>query len=354
MDEKQLIRDADSNYEAFVELYRNNVKRVYRYHMVHVGNANVAEDLTSQTFMAALKELSSFRRRGSFTTSVLEIAVQECLKDRRWSRRELPNDTTLYYQVSSLPGDKTTMRRMEIESVSRSLKQIASDRAEAIILHFFSELTKPEISVVLKKSTDTIETLISGGLDDLHACTSASSDRKSITGNVEDDAFINKLSNIAVQIEPDPIFEYELEKTLAANHQPKTNWTLHLQQSSKIIGWLALIGLAFFLINGRLASNTPPTQQATARPSIQAAKKTVTITVTSTPRRPTARPKTTATDIPSQEYIVQAGDTCTYIANKFGVSIDLLISLNHLNTTCDIWADQKLKVPITPISTASN
>jgi RNA polymerase sigma-70 factor, ECF subfamily len=354
MDEKQLMRDAESNYETFAELYRKNVTRVYRYHMVHVGNANVAEDLTTQTFMAAIKELPSFRQRGSFAIRVLEIAVQKCLKDRRWSRRELPNDAVLYYQVSSLPGDKTAMRRMEIESVSRALKQISPDRAEAIILHFFGDLTKSEISVMLKKRTDTIEALISGGLEEICACTSLSSAMKSMNSSLEDNTLIDKLSIVAAQIEPDPVFEYALEQTLAANHQPKTNWILPLQKFSKIMGWLALIGLTFFLINSRVAPNTPIPDQATTHPSTQVVKKAVTITVTSTPtlHRPTARP--TATDIPLQKYTVQAGDTCTYIANKFGVSIDLLITLNHLNSACDIWADQQLMIPVTPISTASN
>jgi RNA polymerase sigma-70 factor, ECF subfamily len=352
MDETQLIRDADSNFEAFAELYRTNITRVYRYHMVHVGNANAAEDLTSQTFMAALKEFPSFRRRRPFAVRVLEIAVEKCLKDHRWSRRELPDDAVLYYQVSSLPTNKAAMQHMELESVSRALKQISSARAETIILYFFGDLTNSEISVVLKKSTDSIGAHVSRGLEDLRACTSLSSGMETITSDFEDEALINKLNNIAAQIRPDPFFESELEQNLAANHQPKTKWALPLQQFSTIIGWVALIGLTFFLLNWRVAPNTSTTHRATARPSTQDVKKTVAITITSTPHRPTASP--TATDIPLQEYIVQAGDTCTYIANKFGVTIDLLITLNHLNNTCDIWADQKLKIPLMPISTPSS
>ena len=352
MDEKKLIRDADSSFEAFAELYRRSITRVYRYHMVHVGNASAAEDLTSQTFMTALKELPSFRKRGSFAARVLEIAVEKCFKDPRWSRWELPDDVVLYYQVSSLPTDKAAKQRMEIESVSRALKQIPSARAEAIILYIFGGLTNSEISVVLRKNTDTIGALVSRGLENLHASTSLSSGIETIISDFEDEALINKLSSIAAQIRPDPVFESELERTLAANHQPKTKWTLRLQQFSTIIGWVALIGITFFLLNWRVAPYVSTTQQATARPSTQDVKKTVAITITPTPHRPTASP--TATDIPLEEYVVQAGDTCTYIANKFGVTIDLLITLNRLNDTCDIWADQKLKIPLVPISTPSS
>jgi len=351
MDEKQHIREPDPNFEAFAELYRRNVTRVYRYHMIHVGNANAAEDLTSQTFIAALKELPSFRSRDSFAVRLFEIAVKKCLKDYRRIRREFPDDAVLYYQVSSFPSDRATMQHMELESLSRALKQISSARAEAIILSFFGDLTSSEISVVLKKNPDTIVTLISRGLEDLHSYTSPSSGMETIISDFEDEMLRTKLSNIAAQIRPDPLFESDLEQTLPAKHRPKTKRTLPLQQLSTIIGWIALIGLTFFILNWRVTPNTSTTHQATARPPTQEFKKTAAITITSTPHRPTASP--TATDIPLQEYVVQAGDTCTYIANNFGVTIDLLITLNHLNNTCDIWADQKLMVPITPISTPS-
>src|SRR5436190_5261366 len=103
MDETQLIRAADSNVEAFTELYRRHITRVYRYHMAYIGNAQDAEDLTSQTFMTAVKELRSFRGSGSFAVWIMEIAVKKRLKDFHGIRRELSHDAVLYYQNSSLP-----------------------------------------------------------------------------------------------------------------------------------------------------------------------------------------------------------------------------------------------------------
>jgi len=352
MDEKQLIIDVDPTFEAFAELYRRYVMHVYRYHLVHVGNSNIAEDLTTQTFMAAMKEFPS---RGSFAVRVLEIAMEKCRKDQRWNRRELSNDNdaVLYYQVSSLPGDRAAMQRMEIESISRALKQIPTAQAEAIILYFFCTLTESEISAVLKKNTSTIEALLSSGLKDLHACTSRWPGMKTITGDFEADALINKLNDIAAHIRPDPVFESELEQTLAVNHQPKIKWTVpFFQQLSTILGWAALLGLTFFLLNWRVVPDSSTTHPATARPPTQAVKKNGTITITSTPHRPTASP--TVTNMPPQKYLVQAGDTCTYIANKFGVTIDRLITLNHLNSNCDIWADQTLMIPSVSISTPSS
>lgn len=351
MDEKLLIRGTDSHFEAFAELYHRNITRVYRYHIARVGNPNDAEELTSQTFITALKELPSFRGRDTFATWVFEIGVAKCLKDQRGSRQELSNDAVLYYQISSLPSEKTATQRMEVESISHTLKQIPYSQAEALILHHFSDLTHSEISLVLKKSTDTIGTLISRGLEDLRTRLSVPPEVETIASDFEDAALIDKLSSIAAQINPDPLFVAELEQVLAANYRPKRTWSLPLQQISTTLGWVVLMGLGFFLLNWRVTPSSPSTQHAATSSPTSNNTKIANNKIAASPTHPIARP--TATKTPTLEYIVQAGDTCTYIANRYGTTIDQLITLNHLNSTCDIWVDQKLMVPITT-STPSN
>ena len=51
----------NSDPEAFAELYRRHVRSIYRYHLAHTGDIKDAEDLTSQTFMAALEGIRSYR-----------------------------------------------------------------------------------------------------------------------------------------------------------------------------------------------------------------------------------------------------------------------------------------------------
>ncbi|HQV95874.1 MAG TPA: sigma factor, partial [Anaerolineales bacterium] len=58
-DDLALARNALADEDAFAELYRQYVTRVYRYHMAHTGNVKDAEDLTSQTFISALEGLKS-------------------------------------------------------------------------------------------------------------------------------------------------------------------------------------------------------------------------------------------------------------------------------------------------------
>ncbi|HXD12428.1 MAG TPA: sigma-70 family RNA polymerase sigma factor [Anaerolineales bacterium] len=346
MDEIEILRAAASNANAFAELYRRHVTRVYRYHMAHVGIAKNAEDLTAQTFTAALEEFHAFRGSCSFAVWVMDIAAKKRLNDARGSRRALPEDAVLYYQSSGLPTDKAAMQRKEMEAMTRALKQIPTDQAEAIILMFFGDLTSSEVSHVLKKSAGTVTMLIGEGIERLGTRSSLAPDVDigAVDADEAAERLAEKLTDIASQIMLDPHFISELEQTLVANHVPRTNWTFSLRQIASLAGWAALIGLGVFLLNWRVI----PTSTST-NPTIVAAKSAsitegISGNLTSGPS-PTRKP--TATRIPTLEYIVQAGDTCTYIAERYAVTIDQLILLNDLNSACDIYVDQTLLIPIT-------
>jgi RNA polymerase sigma-70 factor (ECF subfamily) len=342
MDELQLMRDAAANANAFAELYLLHVARVYRYHMAHTDDVHEAEELTSQTFMTAVESLHMFRGDDSFAAWIMGIATQKRSRNIRGSRRELPSDAVLYYQGSGLPTDRSAMQRMEIESISRALKQIPVDRAEATILYFFGNLSSSEISSVLKKNTATTEQLIARGLHDLSTRTTEK-DAGQNNSQLEDAELPDKLTNIAYKLMPDPLFISELEQALLAKHVPKkARATLPLQQIASFTGWLALVALGVFLLNWRVE---PPPAAKKPTATVQTVVLAKGSPVPSTPK-PSPTPRATNTRIPTQEYIVQAGDTCTFIATRFNVTIDQLIFFNRLNSSCDIWVDQKLTIPI--------
>jgi RNA polymerase sigma factor (sigma-70 family) len=173
-DESDLVRQAFQDVEAFAELYRRNLTRVYRYHMAHVGNARDAEDLTSQTFMAALEGIRSFRGTGSFAAWLFGIASKKKLMFFRSTghRPEVTLEAALQTPSPEPPTDKAAYHRIQLEAVSRALRQISADRAEALILTYFGGLSQAEAGRVLNKSEAAVKMLISRGLQDLRERTS--------------------------------------------------------------------------------------------------------------------------------------------------------------------------------------
>jgi LysM repeat protein len=86
---------------------------------------------------------------------------------------------------------------------------------------------------------------------------------------------------------------------------------------------------------GFLASSTPtPTETPTPLPP------TETPTITNTPE-----PTLTSTPSGPTEYTVEVGDTLFSIAEKFGVTMDLLISFNELADPNNIGVGTKLLIP---------
>jgi DNA-directed RNA polymerase specialized sigma24 family protein len=61
---------------------------------------------------------------------------------------------------------------MQIESVSRALRQISPDRVDALVLYFFGGLTSLEVSQVTGKSEAAVKMLLWRGLKDLRERTS--------------------------------------------------------------------------------------------------------------------------------------------------------------------------------------
>jgi RNA polymerase sigma-70 factor (ECF subfamily) len=87
--ERQRVREAqDGDLQAFEELYRENVGRVYALCLRMTGQPTLAEELTQDVFVRAWQKLSSFRGDSAFSTWH-PIAVNVALSERRSARRRL-------------------------------------------------------------------------------------------------------------------------------------------------------------------------------------------------------------------------------------------------------------------------
>jgi RNA polymerase sigma-70 factor (ECF subfamily) len=174
MDDASLAHEARTDPLAFAELYHRHVRSIYRYHLAHTGDVRDAEDLTSQTFMAALEGIRSFRGTGPYITWLIGIASRKraLFFRRNGSQPEIPLEAAIQVPTSSLATDKAAARRLQMDQIIAALRSISQDRAEAIILCFFSELSTSEAGIVLGKSETAIRMLISRGLHDLRTRTS--------------------------------------------------------------------------------------------------------------------------------------------------------------------------------------
>jgi RNA polymerase sigma-70 factor (ECF subfamily) len=164
----QAARPGSANRAAaFSQLYRRHFQRVYRYHLAQTGSRADAEDLTAQTFMAALEGIHGYRGEGRFQAWLFGIARRKALMFFRSRKPELALDLLDNLPDGNPLPEVAAGQRLQIEHISRALHSLAPDRAEALALCIFGDLTAQEAGQVMGKTPAAVKMLVYRGLKDL-------------------------------------------------------------------------------------------------------------------------------------------------------------------------------------------
>ena len=169
-DDAELIRQAQQDLRKFTDLYERYVQRVYRYLLVRTGSVADAEDLTSQTFMAAMEHLHQYKGQRPFLAWLLGIAKHKRADFYRRQKPVADLETAVALTASDEDSpDDLVHRQLQMETVARKLQAIAPDRAEALSLRLFAGLEIPEIARMMDKQAPAVRMLIHRGMRDLQA-----------------------------------------------------------------------------------------------------------------------------------------------------------------------------------------
>jgi RNA polymerase sigma-70 factor (ECF subfamily) len=165
-DDAGLILAARRDPEAFARLYDRYVQSVYRYLRGRVGSAPEAEELTAQTFLAALESLPRYDHRGYFSAWLFSIARRKAADFFR-RRETLPlEDAEPLASDADLPGEAA--RAEQIRQLAQLIATLAENERELIRLHFTAGLTFAEMANVLGKKEDAVKKSVYRLLERLH------------------------------------------------------------------------------------------------------------------------------------------------------------------------------------------
>ena len=160
-DEFSLIERAKRyDQKAISELYKRHAQSIYRYIYYRVGDVNVAEDLTADTFLKALEGLEGFTYRGiPFSAWLYRIAHARIMDHfRQQARREfLPLDERL---IATGKGPQATVEAwLDHEELQSAIAQLTTDQQQVIILKFVEGLSNAEVARILGKSEGAVKSL---------------------------------------------------------------------------------------------------------------------------------------------------------------------------------------------------
>jgi RNA polymerase sigma-70 factor, ECF subfamily len=151
-----LVLAAQNDPTAFGRLYDRYVQPIYRYVYSRVGSAHEAEDITSQTFMAAYETLSRYRERGQFSSWLFRIAQSKMNDHFRRSRREVGLEAAgeILDREDSLG---VLIRAEELSRVRSIISHLNEEEQELIRLRYVADLSFIEIADLLGRREDAVK-----------------------------------------------------------------------------------------------------------------------------------------------------------------------------------------------------
>lgn len=152
----ELIAAAKQDLRMFGELYLLYVQPVFQYLFSRIGNLADAEDITAQTFLAALERFPSYRHNGFFASWLFAIARNKAMDYFRKQRKEAILD-----QAETIPADtnflQETIKTERLFTLSKLIRALPEEEQELIRLRYVAELSFAEIGHLLDQKEETVK-----------------------------------------------------------------------------------------------------------------------------------------------------------------------------------------------------
>ncbi|MDT0567865.1 sigma-70 family RNA polymerase sigma factor [Streptomyces sp. DSM 3412] len=161
---------------AFATLYNDNQQVVYRYFYVRVRNRQLAEDLTQEVFVRALRRISAFQFQGSNIQAWLVTIARNLYFDHLKSARtryERPTDEFFEAVEQDRSAETDAMRELEVveaaDTVRRAMSVLNPSQRRCVELRYLHGLSGPETAAKLKITVGAVKSMTFRAMEEMRA-----------------------------------------------------------------------------------------------------------------------------------------------------------------------------------------
>jgi RNA polymerase sigma-70 factor (ECF subfamily) len=156
------------NKEAYIELFARYQKKLFGYIYHLIGNREETEDILQNVFSKTYKNIDHFDVTRKFSSWIYRIAHNEAVnflkrKSNRYtiSWEDIVTNKDILNSVSQeeLPEDMIEHKEVAKE-IAVALEKLPFKYREILLMRYFQEYSYKEIGKILKKSVNTVGTLI--------------------------------------------------------------------------------------------------------------------------------------------------------------------------------------------------
>ena len=160
---EQLVRRArEGDSDAFGQLYDHYSDTVYRYVYYRVGSKATAEDLTSETFLRALRRIGSFtgqgRDFGAWLVTIGRNLVADHLGSSRFRLEVTSSEIPESNQVEPSPED-SVLESLSNAALLAAVRRLDPQQQECVTLRFLQGLSVAETARIMERKEKIIKDL---------------------------------------------------------------------------------------------------------------------------------------------------------------------------------------------------
>jgi RNA polymerase sigma-70 factor (ECF subfamily) len=158
-----------SSDRAFRPWYESALPRVYGFVYGRTGGDRaLAEDITQQAFVSAVRSRRRFDGRSEAVVWVCSIARNALIDHyRRTGRDDRRRLKLVVRELAVAAEDQAWSRVDERERVTAALRAVAPDQRIAIVLRYLDGMSVREVAQRLRRSESSVESLLSRGRERL-------------------------------------------------------------------------------------------------------------------------------------------------------------------------------------------
>lgn len=164
-DERELVERAKYDSGAFGELYDRYFLQIYKFVYSRVRDQAIAEDVTSDVFMKALRSIGRYQDTGRpISAWFYQIAVN-AVADRFRSARQLEDIDEQRDLAAAGPAlEQVAAQRDELRRIWSVVEALPKQQRVAMVLKFQEDMKIEDIAQVMGKSTGAVKLLIHRGV----------------------------------------------------------------------------------------------------------------------------------------------------------------------------------------------
>ncbi len=148
--------------EAFGMVYDAYVDQIYRYLYYRVGSHALAEDLTSETFLRALRRIDTFtytgKDIGAWFTTIARNLVTDHVKSSRF-KLEVTTADMLDADRADDGIEQEVLDRLQNATLMDAVKRLKPEQQECIVLRFLQGLSVAETAGVMARTEGAVKQL---------------------------------------------------------------------------------------------------------------------------------------------------------------------------------------------------